>query len=147
VTPPGGINRTLEIRSGHGLARLSTPTWPMGRCPSAKVSIPNLAFVYTYVYSMLFTWDSEKSDANLRERGFDFEFAALVFQGTTLEKEDRRKAYGERRVVAVGVAEGFHLTVVYTDRMGATGEIIRRIISARRSNRRERSAYRKPIEG
>ena len=96
---------------------------------------------------MLFTWDSEKSDANLRERGFDFEFAAMVFEGTTLEKEDRRKAYGERRVVAVGVAEGFYLTVVYTDRMGTTGEIIRRVIFARRSNRRERSAYRKTIEG
>ena len=71
---------------------------------------------------MLFTWDPEKSDANLRDRGFDFEFASLIFQGITLEKEDRRRAYGEKRVVAVGLADEVHLTVVYTDRNGAQGD-------------------------
>jgi len=44
------------------------------------------------------------------------------------------------RTIAVGLADGLHLTVVYTDRPGPR-ETIRRIISARRSNRRERSAY------
>ena len=95
---------------------------------------------------MSFTWNPEKSNANLRERGFDFEFATLVFEGVTLEKEDRRKAYGERRMVAIGLAEGIHLTVVYTDRASSQGEVIRRIISARRSNRHERKAYREAAE-
>ena len=89
---------------------------------------------------------ARKSDANLLERGFDFEFATSVFEGSTLENEDRRKPYGERRVVAIGVVGGVHLTVVYTDRTRSQGEIIRRIISARRSNKRERIAYQKGTE-
>jgi uncharacterized DUF497 family protein len=88
-----------------------------------------------------FEWDDPKSNANLTDRGFDFEFASLIFNGPTLEKEDRRKDYGERRVVATGIADGIHLTVVYTDRQGSDEEILRRIISAHRSNRRERTLY------
>lgn len=90
---------------------------------------------------MEFEWDPAKSEANLRDRGFDFEFATLVFSGPTLEKEDRRRDYGERRVIAVGLAQGIALTVVYTDRTHETGKTTRRIISARRSKRRERKAY------
>lgn len=86
------------------------------------------------------TWDPAKSDANLRLRGFDFAFASLVFQGPTLERRDDRREYGEERVIAVGEADGFLLTVVYTDRPAPSG-VERRIISARRSNQRERQAY------
>jgi uncharacterized DUF497 family protein len=95
---------------------------------------------------MMYTWDQRKSDANLRDRGFDFEFATLVFESPTLEREDRRKPYGETRTVAVGLAGDQHLTVVYTDRRGPEGTDLRRIISARRSSRREREAYRKAIQ-
>ena len=96
---------------------------------------------------MVFDWDSDKSDANLKERGFDFEFAALVFDSPILEGEDSRRAYGERRIVAIGVADGLHLTVVYTDRNNEDGDPVRRIISAWRSNRREREAYKRAIAG
>jgi uncharacterized protein len=89
---------------------------------------------------MDFEWDEEKSDANLRERGFDFAFASLIFDGPTLEKEDQRKEYGEKRIVAMGVAEGIQVTLVYTDRV-VDGKTVRRIISARKSNRRERKTY------
>jgi uncharacterized protein len=89
---------------------------------------------------MDFEWDPEKSDANLEGRGFDFEFAASIFDGPTLERVDTRKDYGEPRVIAIGLAEDICLTVVYTDRQ--VGErVLRRIISARRSNQRERKAY------
>jgi uncharacterized protein len=90
---------------------------------------------------MDFEWDEEKSTANLRERGFDFSFATLLFGGPTLEKEDRRTDYGERRIIAIGLADGIPLTVVYTDREGEAGGTVRRIISTRKSNRRERRAY------
>jgi uncharacterized protein len=90
---------------------------------------------------MDFEWDEEKSEANLRERGFDFSFASLIFDGFTLEQEDRRKDYGERRVVAVGIADGIYITLVYTDRVVEGGMAVRRIISARKSNRRERKTY------
>ena len=89
---------------------------------------------------MPYSWNAAKSAANYRQRGFDFEFATLVFDGPTLEKPDQRADYGELRVVAVGLADGLHLTVVYTDRVAEDG-VVRRIISARRSNRRERKAY------
>jgi len=88
-----------------------------------------------------FTWDSRKSEANLDERGFDFAFTTLIFDGPTLERHDNRQDYGEMRIVALGIADGIPLTVVYTDRAEG-GEIVRRIISARVSDRRERKAYR-----
>ncbi len=89
---------------------------------------------------MRFAWDRSKSAQNLRDRGFDFEFATLVFEGPTLEREDTRQDYGERRVIAIGLAQGIALTVVFTDR-AEVGEVVRRIISARVSNRHERQAY------
>ena len=94
---------------------------------------------------MRFSWDPKKSQANLAARGFDFEFAALIFERFTLERTDDRRDYGERRVVAIGSAQGLHLTVAYTDRRESGGEIERRIISARRSNRREHKAYREAV--
>ena len=89
---------------------------------------------------MRFEWDQSKSEANRRERGFDFAFSTLIFDGPTVESEDRRRNYGERRVVAIGLADGLQLTVVYTDRTPG-GETSRRIVSARRSNRFERRIF------
>lgn len=90
---------------------------------------------------MRFAWDQDKSDANYRERGFDFEFATLIFDGPLLMVEDTRQEYGERRFVAIGLADRIHLTVVFTDRADSSGVHTRRLISARRSNRRERRLY------
>ncbi len=102
---------------------------PANECQHRRKTLkgpPILAFVYTNVYYMIFEWDPLKSDANLCDRGFDFEFAVLVFEGILLQKEDRRKAYGELRMVAIGVVEGVHLTVVYTDRLGLRLGLIER---------------------
>ena len=96
---------------------------------------------------MTFEWDPAKSNANLTDRGFDFEFATQVFEGPTLEVEDRRQDYGEVRVAAIGLAQGIALTVIYTDRKDEAGDLVRRIISARRSSQREREAYRTAIQG
>jgi uncharacterized protein len=60
---------------------------------------------------MRFSWDPDKSDANLRDRGFDLALATLIFGGPTLEREDSRKDYGERRIIATGLAQGLELTV------------------------------------
>jgi uncharacterized protein len=96
---------------------------------------------------MRFSWDADKSGANYRDRGFDFAVAALIFDGPTLEREDSRRDYGERRIVAIGLVRGLVLTVCYTDRLDPNGEINRRIISARRSNRHERKAFQEAIAG
>ena len=102
-------------------------------------------YIQLYTECVRFVWDSAKSDANLRDRGFDFDFASLIFDGPLLEVEDRRQDYGEHRMVAIGVADGIHLTVVYTDRTEDKKDVVRRIISARRSSRRERTIYQEAI--
>jgi uncharacterized protein len=86
---------------------------------------------------MEFDWDDEKSDKNLAERGFGFDFAAAIFAGRTLSRPDNRKDYGEDRFVAIGEWDDVVLAVVYTDRDG-----LRRIISARTASRKERKLWR-----
>ena len=90
---------------------------------------------------MRFLWDRQKSEVNFTQRGFDFAFATLIFDGPTVERMDDRQDYGEQRVIALGIADGIPLTVVYTDRAESGGDVARRIISARVSNRRERKAF------
>ena len=85
-----------------------------------------------------FEWDETKSRRNLRERGFDFEFATRIFEGSLIEEQDRRRDYREPRIVATGKIEDKIVVVVYTWRGSR-----RRIISARPANRRERDDYRK----
>ena len=85
---------------------------------------------------MDFEWDEAKSSRNLRERGFGFDFAALIFETRVLEARDDRADYAEDRIVAIGEAEGVVMTVVYTDRQNA-----RRIISARLANKKERQIW------
>jgi len=58
---------------------------------------------------------------------------------------DERKSDANLRLIAVGRVDLDYLTVVYTDRpQGDQQE--RRIISARRSNRRERTDYDQDIQ-
>ena len=76
---------------------------------------------------MRFGWDARKSARNLRDRGFDVEFASRIFERQTLEREDRRRDYGERRIIALGQVEGIGLTVVYTDRAGIRDGGVRRM--------------------
>lgn len=40
---------------------------------------------------MEFEWDEDKHQRNYRERGFGFDFAALIFDGPVIEKRDDRK--------------------------------------------------------
>ena len=99
--------------------------------------------IYKCMLGLRFEWDPAKSDANLRRRGFDFEFASRVFEGLTVVAEDSRRDYGERRFIALGMLGGRHVTVVCTDRSTDGGHMVRRIVSARRSSRREREAFSK----
>lgn len=95
---------------------------------------------------MTFDWDPAKSTQNLARRGFDFAFGAQVFTGTHVEFDDTREDYGEHRVIALGLADDIPVTVVFTDRVAADGGIIRRVISARVSSRKERRRYAESLE-
>jgi uncharacterized protein len=85
---------------------------------------------------MEFEWDEDKHHRNSSERGFGFDFAALMFDGPVIEKTDNRRDYGEMRILAIGEAEGVVLAVIYTDR-----EDVRRIISARPASKKERAEW------
>ncbi len=90
---------------------------------------------------MFFEWDAAKSQRNLLERGFGFDHAAAIFLGPTLEAQDHRRDYGEVRIQAIGRAGDDILSVIYSDR----GEV-RRIISARLTNKKERKLWQSFIE-
>jgi uncharacterized DUF497 family protein len=62
---------------------------------------------------MAITYDPRKRLKTLRERGLDFEDAALVFAGPTLEAEDLRKDYGETRLICYGYLEGRMVVLGY----------------------------------
>ena len=83
---------------------------------------------------MRITFDPTKRDKALSERGLDFNDAALIFAGVTLEIEDTRKDYGEMRVICYGMLEGRMVVVGYTPR-GAD----RHVFSMRKANEREQS--------
>ena len=83
---------------------------------------------------MRITFDPTKRDKALSERGLDFDDAALIFEGVTLEIEDTRKDYGEMRVICYGMLEGRMVVVGYTPR-GAD----RHIFSMRKANEREQN--------
>ncbi len=85
---------------------------------------------------MLFDWDLAKDEQTRLDRGFGFDFASLIFEADTLERRDGRVDYGEIRIVAIGEVDGLVLSVVYTDRSD-----VRRIISARMANRKEREQW------
>jgi hypothetical protein len=85
---------------------------------------------------MLFEWDESKRRANLAEHGIDFEAAKRIFDGPVVEQIDDREGYGELRLGAFGQVDGVVLAVVYTWR----GEN-RRLISARRAEKREQQKY------
>jgi uncharacterized DUF497 family protein len=83
---------------------------------------------------MRITFDPDKRDKTLSERGLDFEDATLIFAGVTLEMEDARKDYGETRVICYGMLEGRMVVVGYTPR-GAD----RHVFSMRKANEREQN--------
>ena len=85
---------------------------------------------------MRITYDNNKRERALVERGLDFARAVQVFAGLTLEADDTRRDYGERRVLCVGHLEGRMVMIAYTIRGSA-----RHIISMRKCNAREIRRY------
>lgn len=83
---------------------------------------------------MRVTYDPAKRAKTLADRGLDFEDAVLIFQGTTVEVEDKRKNYGEPRIICYGMLGGRLVVVGYTLR-GA----VRHVFSMRKANNREKA--------
>lgn len=83
---------------------------------------------------MRLTFDPVKRAKTLAERGLDFEDAVSVFQGATVEIEDKRRNYGEMRIICYGLLAGRLVVIGYTPR-GAS----RHIFSMRKANDREKA--------
>ena len=91
---------------------------------------------------MQFEWDEEKNLANIGKHGISFEQAQQIFDGPTLDREDDRTDYGEKRTTSLGLLGRIVLlSVTHTDREGRM-----RIISARPASRKERAIYHGAIQ-
>ena len=83
---------------------------------------------------MQILYDLRKREKTLAERGLDFEDAAIVLQGVTVEIPDERKDYGEVRIICFGLLKGRIVVIGYTPR-GPD----RHIFSMRKANDREQT--------
>jgi len=83
---------------------------------------------------MRLSYDPAKREKTLADRGLDFDDALSIFAGTTVEIEDRRRDYGESRIICYGLLEGRMVVVGYTPR-GA----VRHVFSMRKANDREQT--------
>lgn len=81
---------------------------------------------------MRISFDPAKRDKTLRDRGLDFADAVIVFEGTTVEVDDVRKDYGERRIICFGKLQDRLVVIGYTPRGS-----VRHIFSMRKANDRE----------
>jgi uncharacterized DUF497 family protein len=87
---------------------------------------------------LIFQWDVEKADSNLRKHGVSFDEAASVFADPlSITISDAIHSATEDRLVTIGEsATGRIIVVAHTERDHTI-----RIISARMSTRRERRDY------
>lgn len=83
---------------------------------------------------MRILYDERKRAETLAERGIDFEDAALVFAGVTVEVVDDRMDYGENRIICYGLLRGRTVVIGYTPR----GQD-RHVFSMRKANHREQT--------
>lgn len=82
------------------------------------------------------TYDPTKNERNIRERGLSFDRVVDFQFDTALIEIDRRRDYGETRIVALGyVGERLHALCYVETPTGA------RVISFRKANAREITRY------
>lgn len=89
---------------------------------------------------MIFEWDDEKEQINIKKHGIDFETASYVFHDENrIEIYDELHSEYEDRYITIGMIDKITCIamVVYTER----GTDIVRIISARKATQKERRNY------
>ena len=86
--------------------------------------------------NMYYTYDVKKNVANESKHGLSLEDALAVFDDPEFVKLHAKRK-GEKRFMGIGMVGGRLCSVIFTERGMET-----RLISARWSTARERSAYR-----
>lgn len=89
---------------------------------------------------MEFEWDEAKRQTILDSRGIDLLYAALIFDGPVLTKQDTREEYGELRYISLGLVEDVPYIVIHTDREGRI-----RLISAWKGGRKDYERYKESL--
>ena len=89
---------------------------------------------------MKVTFDPEKRQRTLEDRGLDFADAVSIFQSRHISQLDDRQDYGEKRFLTYGYIGDRIVAMVWTER-GTT----RRIISLRKANEREQKKVREAL--
>ena len=90
---------------------------------------------------MRITFDPQKREVTLQERGLDFNDATEVFAGPTLTVLDTRREYeGEDRYRTYGYLRGRMVKLAWTPRGTA-----RRVFPMRKCNAREQARYRERL--
>ena len=85
---------------------------------------------------MKFTWDETKRQANLQKHGLDFADAEQVFAGPMAVFEDTRAAYGEQRLIGIGMLSAVVVLIVHVE----SDDTIR-VISMRKATSDETDLY------
>ena len=86
-------------------------------------------------------FDQDKRDKTLLERGLDFARAAEVYGGVYFTGRDERFEYEEERFITIGKLDASLVVLVWPPR----GKV-RRIISMRKANDREKAFYKSRLE-
>ena len=91
--------------------------------------------------SMEITFDTDKNEKNIRERGLPFERVGEFDFETAIYRVDNRRDYGETRIYALGnLNKRLHALVFASTEKGI------RIISFRKANSREARYYEQKTE-
>jgi hypothetical protein len=85
---------------------------------------------------MRFIWDEAKRRTNLNKHGLDFADAEQAFAGPMAIFEDNREAYGEQRLIGIGMLSAVVVLIVHVE----SDETIR-IISMREATSDETDLY------
>ena len=85
---------------------------------------------------MRFTWSETKRKANLKKHGLDFAAAERMFSGPMVLIEDKRRHYGEQRMIGVGLLEVMVVVVVHVE---SDDQI--RVVSMRKADSDETDLY------
>ena len=64
---------------------------------------------------MQLRWDEAKRKAKIAKRGLDFADASRVFESPMVLFEDERKAYGEQRMIGIGLLESLVVLIVHVE--------------------------------
>lgn len=89
-----------------------------------------------------FEWDEQKAENNFKKHGIRFKAATQIFDDPFAVSFQDRVEDGEERWQTIGMSDAcLLLMVAHTFRDAEGGDVIVRIISARKVNRLERSCY------